>query len=330
MSHRREEIFEIDLSKGPRSEPWQPLRQLRLLALGTKVEPPGATFGPRDQYSWLLVWVRAGTVRFTVNGVVHPGEPGSVFLVPPGVVDSHDWSERERTAHSFIHFDFRPPARGWPSPVKWPLVRSFPESHPLLVLFEYVASLPRTAHAGYRAVILPMIELIVRMHVAVDVTEYPTESPLLPDLPARALGIIHRHVEESASTPLALPELAARLHVSPSHLCRVLKRSLGVGPMQCVQLVRLDKVVRLLERTELPVKQVAARTGFANAFHLSARFHHAFGMSPTEYRQARARGLQPRNFAPALRRLPGQRILVDVPAMRQHMARLRRSGGRPA
>jgi AraC-like DNA-binding protein len=175
-----------------------------------------------------------------------------------------------------------------------------------------------------------MLELIVRMHVAADVTDYATESPLLPDLPARALGIIHRHVEESASAPMRLSELAGRLHVSPSHLCRVLKRSLGVGPMQCVQLVRLDKVVRLLERTELPVKQVAARTGFANAFHLSARFRRAFGMSPTEYRAARARGLQPRNFSPALRRLPGQRILVDVPAMRQHMAKLRRSRGRSA
>jgi AraC-like DNA-binding protein len=325
MSHSREEIFEIDLWDASREAPWAPLERLRLLALGTKVEPPGATFGPRKLHSWLLVWVRTGTVRFTVDGSVHHGEPGTVFLLPPGVVDNHDWSERERTAHSFIHFDFRLPAKGWPRARDWPLVRSFPESHPLLVLFDYVASLPRTARPDCLAVILPMIELLVRMHVGADRIHYPSESPLLPDLPARTLGIIHRHVEESASTPLRLAELAARLHVSGAHLCRVLRRALGVGPMQCVQLMRLDKVVRLLERTELPVKEVAARTGFANAYHLSARFRRAFGMSPTQYRAARSRGLQPRNFAPVLRQLPGQRILVDMPAMRQHMARRRRT-----
>ncbi len=325
MSRTREQIFEIDLSKPAREPTWEPLKNLRLLALGTKVEPPGATFGPRHQYSWLLVWVRQGTVRFAVDGTVYDGEPGSVFLVPPLAVDTHDWSDRERTVHSFIHFDFQPPARGWPLASRWPVLRTFPESHPVLILFDYVVSLPQKAHRGWTKIILPMIELILRLHVALDVASHSPKSPAVPDLTARALGLIHHHVEERASEPILLATLASQLHVSAAHLCRSFKRSLGIGPMKCVQLMRLDKAVRLLERTDLFVKEVASRTGFGNAYHLSAAFSKTFGISPTRYREARAKGLQPRNFSPALRQLPEQRILIDAPAMRTHMTKLRRT-----
>lgn len=296
------------------------------MALGTKIEPPGATFGPRHQYSWLLVWVRQGTVRFAVDGIVYDGEPGSVFLVPPLAIDTHDWSGRERTAHSFIHFDFRPPARGWPPVRRWPMSRHFPESHPVLILFDYVVSLPQRAHRGWAKVIVPMIELIVRLYVALDLADHTATSPVVSDLTARAMGLIHHHVEERASEPLVLTTLASQLHVSAPHLCRSFKQGLGIGPMKCVQLMRLDKAVRLLERTDLFVKEVASRTGFGNAYHLSAAFSKTFGMSPTRYREARALGLQPRNFSPALRQLPEQRILIDMPAMRKHMTKLRRTG----
>jgi AraC family transcriptional regulator len=323
MSPAREEIFEIDLSRPTRQALWQPLDCLRLLALGTKVEPPGATFGPRHQYSWLLVWVRVGTVRFTVDGVEFRGEPGTLFLVAPKSIDSHDWSDRERTSHSFIHFEFAKPARGWPPQRTWPKVRSFPETHPIFSLFDYVVSIPRTVDSRWKNVILPMIELILRLFVAAEPEYLPRGDGTMPDLLHRAIGLLHDHVEMRADEPIGLSALSTTLHVSSAHLCREFKRHLGVGPMKCLQLMRLDKAVRLFERTELRVKEVADRTGFGNAYHLSAAFRKAFGLSPTQYRAARVQGLQPRNFAPALRGLAGQRILIDMPAMTAHMAQFR-------
>jgi AraC-like DNA-binding protein len=207
---------------------------------------------------------------------------------------------------------------------KWPVMRTFPEHHPALVLFQHVVSIPPTADSRFTALLLPMVELILRLHVAVDLTQYPRQSVLLPELADRTLGILQRHVEEHSELPLSLSELARSLHVSAPHLCRVFKRSLGTGPMKCAQLIRLDKAVRLLERTEMCIQEIADRTGFGNPYHFSAAFRKTFGMSPTRYREARARGVQPRNFAPALRQLPGQRILIDMPAMRRHMARRRR------
>jgi AraC-like DNA-binding protein len=325
MSPAREEIFEIDLARPRGQADFRPLQNLRLLALGTKVEPPGATFGPRNQYSWLLVWVRSGTVRFTIDDTTYDGEPGSVFLVAPRSVDSHDWSERERTSHSFIHFSFEGVARGWPPRKGWPAVRSFPQGHPIFALFEYVVSIPNTADSHHRNLVVPTIELILRLFLVSDSRYVPGGETAFPELLRHALGFLHEHVERRAEESLPLGALARSLHVSSAHLCRSFQRHLGIGPMRCLVLMRLDKAVRLLERTELRVKEVADRTGFGNAFHLSAAFRKTFGLSPSKYRAARAEGLQVRNFSPALRSLSGQRILIDMPAMRVHMSKLRRS-----
>ena len=93
---------------------WPSLRNITVFAAGTKVDPPGATFGPRRQVSYEFIWVRAGSVTTWINRRKREGAVGTLFLVPSGVTDRYDWSRKEKTIHSFIHFFSGPDPKAWP------------------------------------------------------------------------------------------------------------------------------------------------------------------------------------------------------------------------
>jgi AraC-like DNA-binding protein len=290
--------------------PWPPLSKLKILAAGTKVEPPGATFGPRRQFCWEFIWVREGSLSARIDGVAIEGTPGTVLLIPPGVIDVYDWSRHSRTSHSFMHFDFEPPPHGWPARPSWPLLRQLRQTHAFLALFEHLIGVVLDSEPLAGALALPSIELMLRLYL-LEAPDYAVADASLPQAVERCLVYTRRYIAESPGEPLTLGRLAEATHLSPQHLCRVFKSSLGLRPMEVVRLLRIDHSVTYLERTQLQVKEVAHQCGFANAFHYSKVFRAAFEMSPSDYRKAFRRGHVVRTISPVLRSLAAQRILVD-------------------
>ena len=96
------------------------------------------------------------------------------------------------------------------------------------------------------------------------------------------------------SETLRLAALAKSVYVTPQHLCRLFKDSLGLGPIECAQALRLELAVTLIERTEQSLQEVAGRFGFSSPFHLSKVFKQTYGMSPNAYRKAFRQGLTAR------------------------------------
>jgi hypothetical protein len=85
--------------------------------------------------------------------------------------------------------------------------------------------------------------------------------------------------------------------------------------MRCARLMRLDRAIAQLERSDDAIKEIAETTGFANTFHFSRCFTATFRISPTRYRQDFRRGIVHRLVTPALERLAAQRIVVNEPAL---------------
>ena len=73
--------------------------------------------------------------------------------------------------------------------------------------------------------------------------------------------------------------------LNPSYLARLFHAQCGLTPTQYIIQVRLDKAKRLLQRTGLPVYEIAHNVGFRNANYFSRVFQHLEGCSPSEYRK---------------------------------------------
>ena len=64
--------------------------------------------------------------------------------------------------------------------------------------------------------------------------------------------------------------------------------ALGHGPAEELLRLRLDRAARLLSETDLPLKAVAHRTGFASAAYLCTAFARERGMTPGTWRKQQA------------------------------------------
>ncbi|MEE9405459.1 MAG: helix-turn-helix domain-containing protein [Algisphaera sp.] len=95
------------------------------------------------------------------------------------------------------------------------------------------------------------------------------------------LDLIHHRFDQ----PLAIDELAAVAHLSPSRFAHLFREQLSVTPLQYVEAQRLQRARQLLQHTGLSISQIASEVGFAEPFYFSRRFKLATGVSPRAYRE---------------------------------------------
>lgn len=82
-----------------------------------------------------------------------------------------------------------------------------------------------------------------------------------------------------------LSEMAARATMSERNFRRVFRRETGTGPMAFIESARLEAARRMLEQEGLPLKSVAARSGFGSDEALRRAFVRHLGITPRDYRQ---------------------------------------------
>ena len=103
-------------------------------------------------------------------------------------------------------------------------------------------------------------------------------------LSARQLKLIREQVEAERTSP-TLESLAGLVGVSRRHLSRAFKQSTGRTIHAYVEEVRLGKAMRLLEESDLMMKDIAWRLGFASACGFSVAFRRAAGETPMAFRR---------------------------------------------
>ena len=93
------------------------------------------------------------------------------------------------------------------------------------------------------------------------------------------------YVFERLDRPLSVEAMAAGLGMSPRTLTRWCRAHLDESPAELVRRLRLDEARRLLEETELPLKDIAARTGLGDPSTLWRVFGQYLGVTPAAYRE---------------------------------------------
>ncbi len=106
------------------------------------------------------------------------------------------------------------------------------------------------------------------------------------DLGARAMRLITDGVVERDG----VDGLAAALGYSPRHLTRVLNDELGAGPLALARAHRATNARILIQRTTMPMADVAFAAGFSSVRQFNDTIREIFGLTPTRLRALRGNG----------------------------------------
>lgn len=252
--------------------------------------PPGAAFGPRLLYDFEFIWVIKGSVKVELDQHRFEAPAGAVLLGRPGMTQRFDWDTRARSIHAFLHFSFDYSAPDWPPLNQWPVVRQIAGEDIVRPLFRYVIGLTRSAPSTAPQLVESAVTLMLQSYLSgkTAVVSEPHEN--LPPAVQKTLAAIRRALAQTPPSPLTLQHLARAAHVTPEHLCRLFRRHLHMGPLECVGLARLERAASLLVRTNLPIRQIADATGFVSPYHFSNKFRKVHGYSPRDYRMSMQSG----------------------------------------
>lgn len=117
------------------------------------------------------------------------------------------------------------------------------------------------------------------------------------DVVARAMRLIDDGLVDRAG----VPGLAAALGYSTRQLERVLTDELGAGPLALARARRAQTARTLVERTTMPMTDVAYAAGYASVRAFNDAVVATYALSPTELRRRAARHDEPRPGIVALR-----------------------------
>jgi transcriptional regulator GlxA family with amidase domain len=95
---------------------------------------------------------------------------------------------------------------------------------------------------------------------------------------------VQHWILDHLSLDLTLKTLASRTAMGVRHFSRVFQQETGSTPGEFVEIARLDAARRLLENSDMMLKDIASRCGFANSDVMSRAFQRKMGTRPRVYR----------------------------------------------
>ena len=238
--------------------------------------------------SEVVIQVR-GTMQCHFESGARLLEPGDVGVVLP--FRKHEWRVHHQSVDDFayllmefcngrlwLHFGERQKNGNGVRIASVILRRTYaPTEYALDALNQTIGNFDKNAHAVSSATYL----LFASILQLVDTDQVTT--------PGRRPALIVKcteYMEFKLHDPrLSVAEMATVCGCSASHLSRVFKKSLGHGPIEHLNTLRLEACAELLRNSELPICDVAWACGYTQANYMARLFRRKYNQTPRRYRR---------------------------------------------
>ncbi|MFF8635451.1 GlxA family transcriptional regulator [Streptomyces pilosus] len=147
----------------------------------------------------------------------------------------------------------------------------------------------RLAHGAEAAATIArsMVTAPFRTGTQAQFVEHPTPRT---DRDADSLAAVREHALRHLHEPLTVADLAVHAGMSPRTFARHFTAATGTTPLRWLLDQRIAAAQRLLERTDLPMPEVARRAGFGSEVTMRQHFASRLATSPRAYRAAFSAG----------------------------------------
>lgn len=102
----------------------------------------------------------------------------------------------------------------------------------------------------------------------------------------QAISLIDHHLSDEEEGRVALRSVARSVRMSYFHFSRAFKQSMGMTATNYIAERRIERAKKMLEETELPISEIALRSGFSSQSHFTTAFRRLAGATPKAFRAA--------------------------------------------
>ena len=242
---------------------------------------PNHSYGPTVRNCYLFHYISAGRGVFEVDGKRYALHAGQGFLIMPDAVTRYQADAVDPWHYSWLGF------RGADAPAliaraglsaERPVFEAGPISEITACMrgvYNDLSTLP-DANLGALAAAGGALRFIALISGSRSVPFHAADAYY-----EKGMWYIRAHLEHAVT----VEEVAAFVGLSRSQLFRAFRQSAGVSPREALARARAEQACVLLRTGEVPLHQIAAACGYANAAHFSAAFRRAVGVSPLVYRR---------------------------------------------
>lgn len=98
------------------------------------------------------------------------------------------------------------------------------------------------------------------------------------------------YISENYMKQIRIETLAKHCHISETHFRRIFSSCMSIGPLEYINLIRIQHACELLRKTDSLISDIAFRCGFPALSTFNRNFKQVLGCSPYEWRK------NPENF----------------------------------
>ncbi|BBI35197.1 helix-turn-helix transcriptional regulator [Cohnella abietis] len=252
---------------------------------------------PPHSHTWFeFNYVLTGQMQTRFDNQLVTINEGDFFLIPPGLIHSHTYKNynphegiciRWRIRHSeqshnndalFINLDklhqWRP--------------GGYPDHYGIkaIVLHFFQEALAGNSPLSLQLILVRLLEALIQINNREENTSPEYSGPR--DMLIKKIEV---YLEDYMGEQFNVTELAASLHMSYGHLCRIYKQRTGITLVDRMNRIRLEKARKLLQPpSALLIKEIAEQAGFPDIYYFSKAFKKHYGLSPVAYRKEHTDG----------------------------------------
>lgn len=266
--------------------------------------PPGRIESNRRIYDYEFIYFSRGRGRIITEDKSYLCSKGTVVIIPPKLI--HCTIAESEVSRWCIHFDWfgNCPAHQDKRPIFVYLdgktefdfdyaAKEFPEeilSFPLCLqlnekkqqeIMPVLRNFFRATPGNFGTELCRNGFFLQIMGMILDTSSVQISNHYSNDRFFKAKSILDECASDSR---LEIKDVAAELRLSPNHLTKLFRRTLGMTPLSYLQNRRLALAEELLCQSEFTIREIAFSCGYNDANYFARFFRSKHGISPSEFR----------------------------------------------
>ncbi|MBQ4631485.1 MAG: helix-turn-helix transcriptional regulator [Clostridia bacterium] len=232
---------------------------------------------PKGRSDYLLFYIAKGKELFYLKNEI-VGEEGSFIIFRPFEKQEHIYIDNKPGEFYFIHFDA--PDNFDLFEFESSVLYNSKLSTAICDLFEEIIDELQKKQPAYEKLCTSKLFTIFSLLERKSRKETSAKEKYFDKI-----SFVIQKMNKEYYMDYSLDDYAKICNMSKFHFLRVFKDITGESPLEYRNIIRLNHVKEYLKDTNIPINEIAEKTGFTSASYFCDAFRRKVGMSPVQYRK---------------------------------------------